>query len=64
MRRLIYGLIATMAVLVVATIAFLVVSHIDSSSWLIYFFGILSIIPLPVALVFIFLMMNRGLRDE
>ncbi len=63
MRRLVWGFGITVGVEMLATALFFVIAHMDSSSWLIYPVGALTVIPLPVALVFIFFMMNRVLKD-
>lgn len=63
MRRLAWGLGISIGVELFATAAFFIVSYVDSSSWLIYVIGALTVIPLPVALVFMMIMMYRALQD-
>lgn len=63
-RRDVTGLGICIAVWLLASIVLFVVLHIDSNSWLVYPLGVLNIIPIPVALVFIFLLMKRALEMD
>ena len=64
MRRLLTAFLTSLGVCLVASFIIAIVAHIDGTSRLIYPLGALVVVPIPVMLILLFFLMQRGLRDE
>ncbi len=64
MRRLLTAFLTTLGVCVVASFIISIAAHIDGSSWIIYPLGALVVVPIPIMLVLLYFLVQRGLRDE
>ena len=64
MRRLLTAFLASLGVCLVASFVIAIAAHIDGSSWIIYPLGALVVVPIPVMMVLLFFVVQRGLRDE
>jgi hypothetical protein len=64
MRRLFIAFLVSLGVCLVASFIIAIVAYIDSSSWLLYPFGALVVVPIPVMMVILYFLVQRGLRDE
>jgi hypothetical protein len=64
MRRLLTAFLISLGICLVASFIIAVVAHIDGTSRLIYPLGALVVVPIPVMMVLLFFLMQRGLRDE
>ncbi|MGI8857802.1 MAG: hypothetical protein ACR2JW_18860 [Thermomicrobiales bacterium] len=64
MRRLLTAFLTALGVCVVASFIIAIAAHIDGSSWIIYPLGALVVVPIPIMLVLLYFLVQRGLRDE
>jgi hypothetical protein len=64
MRRLLAAFFTSLGVCFVASFIIAIAAHIDGSSWIIYPLGVLVIVPIPIMLVLLYFLVQRGLRDE
>jgi hypothetical protein len=64
MRRLLTAFLASLGVCLVASFVIAVAAYIDGTSWIIYPLGALVVVPIPIMLVLLYFLVQRGLRDE
>jgi hypothetical protein len=64
MRRLLTAFLASLGVCLVASFIIAIAAYIDGSSWVIYPLGALVVVPIPIMLVLLYFLVQRGLRDE
>lgn len=64
MRRALIGFIVTLAVFVLASILLIFAIYAQAASWLLFVFGALVVVPIPLMMVLLFFVMKPLLDDD